>query len=103
MEIIRGTTPTIKYTFQTVNPADITVAYLTVNQNGATKIEKDLAAGSVSTEGKYIAWTLTQAETLALPCGMVYMMCNWKKEDGTRGASKILGVMITENHKGEVI
>ena len=99
--IIRGTTPTIKYTFETVNTSDIAVAYLTVKQGNAIKIEKDLSAGTVGT--KYIAWTLTQAETLALACNMVYMMCNWRKNDGTRGASKVLGVMITDNQKDEVI
>jgi len=99
--IIQGTTPTIKYTFNTVAVADIAVAYLTIKQNGATKIEKALS--DATTGDKYIAWTLTQAETLGLSLCSAACQCNWKKSDGTRGASRILNVMVTENYKNEVI
>ena len=99
--IIRGTTPPIKYTFQTVKPSDISVAYLTAKQGGATKIEKALADATVGED--FIAWTLTQEDTLALSPAMAYFMCNWKKADGTRGASEEMGAMVTSNHKEEVI
>ena len=99
--IIRGTTPTIKYTFHTVRPSDISVAYLTAKQGGVTKLEKDLTAATVGTD--YLAWTLTQEETLTLDTTMTYFMCNWKKDDGTRGASTEMGVMIAKNQKNEVI
>ena len=38
--IIRGTTPTLKYTFRTVDPTTFSVAYLTVT-NGRQTIEKE--------------------------------------------------------------
>lgn len=99
--IIRGTTPTIKYTFQTVDPEEIAVAYLTAKQDGKTKIEKPLSAAIVETDN--ISWTLTQEETLSLKPAMAYFMCNWKKADGTRGASAEMGVLISCNQKNEVI
>ena len=99
--IIQGTTPTIKYTFQTVKPEDITVAILTVKQGDAVKLEKDLSAATVGTD--YIAWILTQEETLSLALTAARFMCNWKKADGTRGASREMQAMVTDNHKSEVI
>ena len=38
--ITRGTTPTIEFTFKNISPKDMKVAYLTIDQNGRTKIEK---------------------------------------------------------------
>lgn len=99
--IIQGTTPTIKYTFKTVKPSDITVAILTAKQDGVIKIEKDLSAATVGAD--YIAWTLTQQETLAFKLYAVTFMCNWKKQDGTRGASREMQVMVSGNQKNEVI
>ena len=99
--IIKGTTPTIKYNFHTVKPEDIAVAYLTVKQGDLTVIEKDLV--SANTGADYLAWTLSQEETLRLSRGAVQVMCNWRKQDGTRGASNEMRVNVSENHKDEVI
>ena len=100
-EIIRGTTPTIKYTFETVSTSDIVSAYLTAEQGGAKVIDKDMTDATVGTG--FLAWTLTQAETLALKETMIRFMCNWKKGDGTRGASREMNAMVTRNLKDEVI
>lgn len=99
--IIKGTTPTIKYTFSTVTPSDISVAYLTAKQDGVVKIEKDLSAAIVGED--YISWKLSQEETLLLKPTAAYWMCNWKKNDGTRGASAEMQTMIAINQKNEVI
>ena len=99
--IVRGTTPTIKYTFSTVDPASLSVAILTAKQGGAIKLEKDLTAATVGTD--YLAWTLSQADTLALSAASITFLCNWKKEDGTRGVSAELTAMVSDNHKNEVI
>ena len=100
-EIIRGTTPTIKYTFKKVDTADITTAYLTVKQGSEVVIEKYLSEAEV-TEG-YISWVLSQEETLSLKRGVVTFMLNWKVTDGTRGASPECRLNVVENHKNEVI
>ena len=97
--IIRGTTPTIKYTFSTINVEDITTAYLSIK--GATSsLEKSLTEATVGED--FIAWTLTQAETLALG-DCISIMVNWLLENGTRGASNKSVFMIEDNYKDVII
>ena len=99
--IIRGTTPTVKYTFKTVNPSDISVAYLTAQQGDDIVIEKPLSS---ATAGEHdLSWILTQEETLGLDASMVQFMLNWKTNGGTRGASNTTNVMVKDNQKPEVI
>lgn len=96
--IIRGTTPTLKYVFNTVNVSDITVAYLTIKiDNDPThNIEKTLSDAEVGQD--YILWSLTQAETLTFK-NDISVMINWKLADGTRGASKKTIFIIDSNYK----
>lgn len=102
MTIIRGTTPTIKYTFRTIEVGNIAVAILTVSQSGEVVIEKNIAAGMVGEDN--IFWTLTQLETLSLkPNVRVEIRLNWKLQDGTRGASKRAIVSVEDNEISEVI
>lgn len=99
-KIIRGTTPTLKYTFSTISVADITAAYLTIKQAGEVIIEKNI---STATIGDFdISWTLTQAETLML-VDNITVMCNWLLSDGTRGATARTKIAIEVNDKEEVI
>ena len=99
-KIIRGTTPTISYTFKTVDVSKITDAFMTIKRNGIVAVEKALDDATVGE--KSLSWTLTQAETLSVS-GDAYMMLNWKTNDGTRGASAETSVKFTPNHKEEVI
>ena len=99
--IIRGTTPTIKYTFKQVPVNDIEVCYLTVTMNNKVIIEKDITVADVG--NKYIAWKLTQQETLSMTKNRVTFQINWKLSDGTRGASKEVTVSIENNSKEAVI
>lgn len=102
MTIIRGTTPTIKYTFKTIHGTDITVARFTVSQAGTVLVDKDLADAVVDSTS--ISWTMTQVETLKLDTDIpAKLMLNWKVADGTRGASKITIASIRENDVSEVI
>lgn len=97
--IIRGTTPTLKYTFRTVDPTNFSVAYLTVT-NGSQTIEKDLSSATI--EENAILWKFTQEETLALG-DRITAMLNWKIPDGTRGASRIATILTERNLKEVVI
>lgn len=99
-KIIRGTTPTIQYTFNTVNVANIVAAILTIKRGNATVIEKDLTSATVGT--KTLTWKLSQEETLSAS-GDASMMLNWKLTDGTRGASAVTDVKFASNYKEEVI
>lgn len=96
--IIKGTTPTFKYTFKTVDVSKITTAFLTIKSK--TNLEKDLNDAVIGTN--YLAWTLTQSETLALG-DHISVMVNWKLQDGTRGASAKKQFLIDVNYKDVVI
>ena len=99
--IIRATTPTFMYTFSHINVADIVSAYMTIQMNGETVIEKDLSAAVVGE--KTLSWTLTQEETLSLSAKTVKHQCNWLTSAGLRGASDEETVYIGRNQKNEVI
>ena len=96
--IIRGTTPTIKYTVNDVEVANITSAYLTIKiDNDSThNIEKELSSATVAT--KSISWKLTQTETLSFG-NNINIMLNWKTSDGTRGASEKTNILVSDNYK----
>lgn len=102
-EIIRGTTPTITFSFSSVRPSDIAVAYLTITGlYSDLVIERELDSATVASDG--ISWTLTQEETLLLDVGMtVKVLCDWRLSDGTRGRSKAATYMVGETAKNEVI
>ena len=88
--IIRGTTPTIKFTFKTVDPQQIVTAYLTMKQ-GELVIEKTLADGTVGEN--YIEWQLSQAETVSLDDDEnINIQCRYKLADSAAYASKIYSV-----------
>jgi len=98
--IIKGTTPTLVYTFNTVRIQDITTAVLTVKRSGEIKVERDLTTATVGNDK--LSWTLTQAETLAVD-GNATIMLNWVTVDGIRGASAETAVHFSPNHKEQVI
>lgn len=86
--IVRGTTPTIRFTFIAVDTADIVVAYLTIMQDGATLIEKDLEDADVQ-EG-YIEWTLSQEETLEMSSLTdITIQCRYRLADDSAYATRI--------------
>ena len=98
--IIRGTTPTITYTFSTVNVSNITVAFMTIKKNGTVAIKKSLSQATV--DAKELSWTLSQEETFSVS-GDATVMLNWKLNDGTRGVSAEKPVRFSPNHIEEVI
>ena len=100
-QIIRGTTPTIEYTFRVVSVADIATAILTIKQSGEVLIQKDLSKAEVGESS--LSWKLSQAECLQLSFGGATIMLNWLLADGTRGASNETPVAMVQNHIPEVI
>lgn len=103
VKIIIGTTPTIKYKFSIVDPADFSEAIMTINDS--RKIEKLRKTLNEATVGNgFIEWTLTQEETLSLGTGSALsMMLNWLTTSGVRGASAEEAVVAVNNHIREVI
>lgn len=100
--LIRGTTPTVEFTYSDITVSDITVALLAIKQDKRTIIEKVLSDATVSENS--ISWTLTQEDTLLLREQRdAYIMCDWKLANGTRGRSKIIVVDVEDPGKSEVI
>ena len=101
-ELIRGTTPVVRFTFSTISVADITTAYLVIRQGGADVIKKDISGATTGTG--YIQWVLTQAETLALKLGVNADIClDWLLNDGTRGVGKTMRVTVGTSAINEVL
>jgi hypothetical protein len=71
--IVRLTTPDLIFTFDEINPSNITAAWLTIKQ-GSVTIEKDISSMHVGepAEGEkpFIYWTLLQADTKMLKAGI---------------------------------
>ena len=100
--LVRGTTPLIIYTFETVSPSDLSSAYLILKQNGEEKIRKSLENCTLG--NMTLTWTLTQEETLSLVAGASCLIClDWVKEDGTRGVGKTTQVSVSSSAINEVI
>ena len=101
-ELIRGTTPTIKIAFKTIDTSAISVAYLCFKRGTATILEKSLESAIV--QPGYISWTLTQQESFRLAAHQnIQVMCDWKLASGTRGRSTVLSCKIEPTGKNEVI
>lgn len=101
-KIGRGTTPTIRVAFDTVNAFDLTDAYLTLQQGG-TIIEKVFDDSNV--ENNYVEWMLTQEETLKFSSNTINpirIQCRWKTSEIV-GQTDIYEVYATEILKGGVI
>lgn len=101
ISIIKGTTPTIKYTFEVINPSDIVTAVLTIKSCGIITITKTLEDATVGETD--ISWTLTQEETLSITTGQARIMLNWVTNSSTRGASEETAINIVQNQVQEVL
>lgn len=100
MNVIKGTTPTIEYTFNTVQVSNIVVAILTFKKGDCVVVTKHLEDATAGE--KTLSWTLTQEESLSLE-GDARAMLNWRLADGTRGATPETLLTFTKNHVNEVI
>ena len=100
--MIRGTTPTIRFTFNIIDPAQVTAAYLTILQGNKDVVEKDLSAATVGES--FIEWTLSQENTLALSkCPTCQIQARYKTVDGKAYASRIYTVNVADILKdGEI-
>lgn len=87
--IIRGTTPTIKWAFSTIDVEDIETAFIVIRRmsNNQVVLERDMTDAIIDLRENSIAWVLEQSDTLPLKDAYKYAIhCDWKLSDGTRGA-----------------
>lgn len=102
MTIIKGTTPTIGYTFSTVDTADIAEAILSIKQYNKTVIERDISTATVDTG--VMSWKLTQRESLRLKekvPATIYL--SYVLSDGTRAEGATVEAEIDPTGKEAVI
>lgn len=99
--IVRGTTPTIRYTFSSVDVNDITVAKLIVKQNGQAVISKELTDGTIGEN--CIDWKLSQEETLSLTREMAKIGLDWLLSDGTRGVGNTVQCLVSNSNYDQVL
>lgn len=99
--IARGTTPTIQFTFKSVDTADIVVCYLTIKEGDKVLIEKTLEDASVG--NGLLEWGLTQEETLKLHDEQVDIQLRYKTGDGHAFISKVFSVSPMQILKDGVI
>ena len=102
--IIRGTTPTITFTFDTVDTSNITEAYITiksVNDLDTAIVQNSLATATVASGS--ISWDLSQTDPFKLTAGdTVNVYCDWK-EGTVRGRSQVATCRVFETGVDEVI
>ena len=85
--IIRGTTPTVRFTFASVNPAQIMDAYLVLKQQGQEVVRIEMEDAIVGEHA--LSWVLSQEQTLALTPGKdTTIVCDWLLPTGVRGRSE---------------
>lgn len=106
-EIVRWTTPTITIRFPSLDPEDITSAYLTIKQGGGEILRKGIEDAVIiprDTEDGSISWTLSQTECGKLNVNTeVRVYCDWVLNDGTRGRSRMAIYKVVEAGVNEVI
>lgn len=102
MALIRGTTPTITFTFAKIDISEIEVAYLFIKQNDKDVIYRTIQDASVDESS--ISWTLTQRETLNLKEGITAsIICDWRTNQGLRGRSNVFTTTVESSGKNGVI
>lgn len=102
-QIIRGTTPTITFSYSDIQVSDISKAVLVLKQGGKDVLEKDKTTATADTANNTLSWTLSQAETLDLSSKDVTLVCDWVLANGVRGRSHELISHVGEPGKNEVI
>lgn len=99
--MVQATTPTFVLTLpDTVDLTEPIHFYFTLRQ-GNVRIEK--TDSDLVIDGQTISVYLSQAETLTLTPGIVKLQLNWTYTNGSRAASEIVSVNVTENLLKEVV
>lgn len=102
MVIVRGTTPTIEYSFSTIEIAEIGKAVLTIKQLDEIVIERDLESSEVIDDK--LTWSLTQEESLRLhPKVQATLYLDYVLANGRRASAKTKVIEVANTGQNEVI
>lgn len=100
--MIRATTPTFELKI-TDNSVDLTQAsnvYATFNQLNRTLTKTGEA---LTIQARQVDVYFTQEESLGFTAGTIEIQLNWTYADGTRAATNIVKVYVTDNLLAEVL
>lgn len=93
--IMRGTTPTVIFTFRVVDPTTLKEAFLTIRQGKNLIVERDISSASI--KFSEITWRLTQEETLRIPpYSELGIHLRWKTVNGVAGGSAVYRALGTD-------
>ena len=102
MTIVRGTTPTVDYSFSTIDPRTLDACYMTISQDGETIIERD--SETMNATSTTASWELTQEDTLGLIAGKkCEIQLRYVTSGGLAYASAISSVEVLDVLKKGVI
>ena len=101
MLIVKGTTPTILYTFSKIDPLTITDGRFVMKQGCATVVEIPFSDATVDAEG--VSFTLTQEQSLKLRSGCKAKLMFDYTMGSTRAQSTVAEAYIGEEGVDEVI
>jgi hypothetical protein len=86
--IMRGTTPTIRFTFSKVDVSEIEVLYVTAEQGGVILFEKTIDDATMGEN--YFDVHLSQDDTLAIDAKTKFsIQCRYRLTNGMAGGSKV--------------
>ena len=100
--MIRGTTPAfqLKIADNTVDLTEANNVYATFTQQN---ISITKTGADIDVSARQVDVYLSQEESLKFEVGTIEIQLNWTYADGSRAATKIVKVYITENLIGEVL
>ena len=100
--IIRGTTPTITFTFSDFNATDIVEAVFVIKQGGNTILQMDLSEADV--DESTLTWYLTQENTFLLNSALGgIIVCDWLLDNGIRGRSEVFSFAVDNPAVEEIL
>jgi len=86
--IIRGTTPTITFTFSDFDTSEIDEAVFVIKQGGNIILQRDLTEAYI--DETTLSWNLSQEDSFLLNSALGgVIMCDWLLVNGIRGRSEV--------------
>ena len=100
--MIRATTPTfeLKITDNTVDLTEASNVYATFSQQNRTITKSGEA---LTIQARQVDVYFTQEESLGFTAGTIEIQLNWTYADGSRAATNITKVYVTDNLLAEVL
>ena len=102
-ELVRGTTPTFRFVFNTIKPEDIKKAlFVMKKKNKEIVVLTETEQRQITQDA--IEWTLTQEQSFRFSAGdEIHVYCDWLSVSDVRGRSKQYTCTVVETGHDEVM